>query len=413
MFVAINQTRAKAAKLRGFGLFVMIAFLVLFGLVNPNKAVRLNPAVASAENERHSIDTATKAAAENDDLEIPSPKGGSKLIGTDKKWNGDPHSFPTRSMRLIRQDGSDAGWNMPEVLYATWSANGRAYVLEDTNHQIYVGGLNEPPVMIMSGYITPALSPSGKTLAAQRLGNGKNGIERISNSPGIVVRDLIKGTERTVVANDVYSPFFIAENKLGFGSGGEEGIASLYMIQLANGKVVKLTNKNGKTKTPEPFPSEMPTVSDDGRQLIIKWAENGSLKSKSFILPEVDTQDEKGKKSKNSFGHARMPAITLMPKPSENIRGVATLTPQAGKVLFQRPISQYKGVYKYYDHGGRDWGCGTITYSGHQGTDFKADVGTQVYAAADGTVYQRYDGCANSGYIGSSCGGGFGNHVRV
>jgi murein DD-endopeptidase MepM/ murein hydrolase activator NlpD len=412
MLVAINQTSAKAAKVRRFGFFGVIAVLVLIGLVYTDKVLKLNPASASTES--HSINAATKAAApDKDGVEIPSPKGGSKLIGTNKNWSGDPHSYPTRSMRLIREDGSDAGWNMSEVLYAAWSANGRSYVLEDANHQIYVGGLREPPAMVMSGYVTPALSPSGKTVAAQRLGTGDNGFERLSSSPGIVVKDMAKGTERIVVANDVYTPFFIAENKLGFGSGGEEEVASLYMIQLANGKVIKLTNKNGKEKAPDPFPSEMPTVSDDGSQLIIKWGENGAERSKTITLPEGDAQDEKGKKSKDKFSHARLPVKVIMPKPSENMTRSVALMPQSGKVLFQRPVSPYKGVYQYYSHAGRDWGCGTITYTGHEGTDFKADTGTQVYASAAGTVYQRYDGCANSGYLGSTCGSGYGNHVRV
>lgn len=74
----------------------------------------------------------------------------------------------------------------------------------------------------------------------------------------------------------------------------------------------------------------------------------------------------------------------------------------------------------YYDHGGADWDCGGITYSGHRGSDFGAgsfagmDAGRDVNAAAPGIVTYTLDGefdrCTTGLCYG---GGGFGNHVRV
>lgn len=428
----------------------LLLILVVAASLIIGSSLNLKP--ASAAGVKNTARNVRAAAADSGDIEIPSPKGGAKLVGTNKKWNGDPHSYSAHTMRLIRQGDSDAGWNLPDVLHAVWSANGKTYALEDEQHQIYVGSLNGPPVLVMSGYVTPALSPSGKLIAAQKLGGGANGFEQVSASPGIVVRDLHKGGERVVLADDVYAPFFIAENKLGFGSGGKEGVASLYMIQLANGKIVKLTNTDAKAKSPDPFPSETPSVSDDGRELLIKWDDGGTRKTKSITLPAADTQGDKSQTSRASgdgrqakigwsagglkrakgvatagtgkweaggqrwaahVDHAPSLANVLPPQTAAAVKGAAALAPQSGKVLFQRPISQYKGVYQYFDHAGRDWGCGTIRYAGHGGTDFKADMGTQVYASAAGNVYQRYDGCANSGYLNSTCGGGFGNHVRV
>jgi hypothetical protein len=57
-----------------------------------------------------------------------------------------------------------------------------------------------------------------------------------------------------------------------------------------------------------------------------------------------------------------------------------------------------------------DWACGDNTYSGHNGTDIGVPKQTPVYAAANGTVKLSADGFGD-GYLGSTDGGGFGNHV--
>jgi len=49
----------------------------------------------------------------------------------------------------------------------------------------------------------------------------------------------------------------------------------------------------------------------------------------------------------------------------------------------------------------------------HNGTDFPVDWNTPVRAAAAGTVTESYSGCPNNGYLGSRCGGGWGNYVIV
>jgi hypothetical protein len=69
----------------------------------------------------------------------------------------------------------------------------------------------------------------------------------------------------------------------------------------------------------------------------------------------------------------------------------------------------------YYDHGGTDWNCGSIRYSGHRGNDFGVgswtgmDAGRDVVAAAAGTVIATHDGeydrcttgtCGTSNYVG-------------
>ncbi|MGC4113702.1 MAG: NBR1-Ig-like domain-containing protein [Myxococcales bacterium] len=72
-------------------------------------------------------------------------------------------------------------------------------------------------------------------------------------------------------------------------------------------------------------------------------------------------------------------------------------------------------VTAYYDQGGKDWNCGTEMYDGHAGSDFgvQGQVNVRsVVAGAAGTVIETNDGCG-AGAWGSTCGGGFGNYVKL
>lgn len=89
--------------------------------------------------------------------------------------------------------------------------------------------------------------------------------------------------------------------------------------------------------------------------------------------------------------------------------------------LFRSPISTFKSsAFSAYRDDNRttgtikDYKCDTLTYDQHQGTDFRADVGTQVYSAAAGGAYQTYNSCATYGSLTSTCGpGSYGNQVRI
>lgn len=85
--------------------------------------------------------------------------------------------------------------------------------------------------------------------------------------------------------------------------------------------------------------------------------------------------------------------------------------------------AHYSAFYPtaYKDQGGStDWGCGSITYSGHNGSDFGfgswggMDAGRAIVAAAEGTVVGvndgEYDRCSTGDCGG---GGGFGNYVKI
>ena len=87
---------------------------------------------------------------------------------------------------------------------------------------------------------------------------------------------------------------------------------------------------------------------------------------------------------------------------------------------FRRPLNTVKTpMFSYYydndtSSGLENYYCGTgSVYNGHTGTDFRADVGTSIYAGANGGLYYRYDNCSTYGYYGSTCGGGYGNHARI
>lgn len=74
-------------------------------------------------------------------------------------------------------------------------------------------------------------------------------------------------------------------------------------------------------------------------------------------------------------------------------------------------------VTAHYDNNGGagaplDWLCGGNSYSGHRGTDVGVPKFTDVFAGADGWVKQSVDGYGD-GYLGSTDGGGFGNHVAI
>ena len=91
---------------------------------------------------------------------------------------------------------------------------------------------------------------------------------------------------------------------------------------------------------------------------------------------------------------------------------------------YRFPISQsdasemYPTAYK--DHSGVDWACGSIRYSGHNGSDFGGgdfagmEAGRTVVAAADGVVVYTNDGEFDECTTGDcGGGGGFGNYVKV
>ena len=87
---------------------------------------------------------------------------------------------------------------------------------------------------------------------------------------------------------------------------------------------------------------------------------------------------------------------------------------------FRRPLDSLLSptFSAYYDHDTgssfKNYYCKTDTgYNGHKGTDFRAKVPTDIFAAANGGLWKRYDSCNNNGFIGNTCGDSFGNHAWI
>jgi murein DD-endopeptidase MepM/ murein hydrolase activator NlpD len=93
-------------------------------------------------------------------------------------------------------------------------------------------------------------------------------------------------------------------------------------------------------------------------------------------------------------------------------------TAQAG-TLFRLPLASNPGYRAWFDHNTagvstKRYDCTTnIDYDGHDGTDFAVASGTTIYSGAAGELYVRVDNCPDQGSMDSTCGGGFGNHVKI
>jgi MYXO-CTERM domain-containing protein len=108
----------------------------------------------------------------------------------------------------------------------------------------------------------------------------------------------------------------------------------------------------------------------------------------------------------------------LLPWAAFVLVAVAWTPATAEAVEFRRPHNVAIGVnYGRDDDGGAagcdDYQCGSVCYDGHSGTDFGLPLGTTVVAVADGVVSATYNGCANYGGLGNTCGGRCGNYVRI
>jgi hypothetical protein len=90
----------------------------------------------------------------------------------------------------------------------------------------------------------------------------------------------------------------------------------------------------------------------------------------------------------------------------------------AGATAFRRPFNESIALGYGYDHNGgaagcTDYECGGTCYDGHRGSDFPTPYGTTIVAGAEGSVVFVSGGCADVGFLGSQCGGGYGNYVKI
>ncbi len=85
---------------------------------------------------------------------------------------------------------------------------------------------------------------------------------------------------------------------------------------------------------------------------------------------------------------------------------------------FRCPTSSCGGISAWFDHNRntgsllRYDGATSFQYDNHDGIDYARSSGTSIYAGAKGELYYRVSSCPEDGSY-QSCGGGFGNHVRI
>src|SRR5262245_9699253 len=182
-----------------------------------------------------------------------------KLAIRDRSWTGDPHAAPAGQAVLEQADGRVI-WELSDVTSATTSADGRAVALLTSDYEVYTSKLPDRPQRVDNGpYLNPALSRDGTMLVAQRIGEAGHILARTFNTKGIALINLEDGRDRLVLeGNDLYGPSFATDQRVFFGSGGEEGVASLYILDLASNKFARVTNRSREGH--QTFPSEAPRL---------------------------------------------------------------------------------------------------------------------------------------------------------
>jgi murein DD-endopeptidase MepM/ murein hydrolase activator NlpD len=296
---------------------------------------------------------------------------------------------------LERADGRVL-WELADVTSASASANGGNVVLQTSDYEVFVSRLPETPRRVDGGpYLSPALSSDGKFLVAQRLGQGGHILDKTLSAKGIVLINLDTGSDRLVLeGNDLFSPTFASDQRVFFGSGAEDGIASLYLLDLPSMGVARVTNRTKDAR--ETFPSDAPKLV--GGKVVYR------ADDESFRVPEPSGSDfRRPLRFDTTF-----PEAPPVPPQQFNIGGVR----------IRRPNTQSNNpqLWNYFDLDKRsgnimDWNCQNWTYDGHRGTDINQSVGFAVVAPANGKVFQRNDGCPDTKK--SGCGTGWGNYVAL
>ena len=315
-----------------------------------------------------------------------------RLALRDLRWNGHPHAMPAGRAVLENAD-RQVIWEVADVTVATASADGSTVALLTGDDQVLVSKLPEAPRVLEGRYLVPRLSQDGSRLVAQRLGSGDHILVRAENTQGIALVDVASGEGRLILqGNDLYLPSFADDDRVFFGSGGEDQFAGLYLLDLQDMRAARVTEREG-------FPSDVPRLAGG----TVVFEVDGETLRRPAPAP-VDFVPV------HRFDIPRLADIDL---------GSESVSPDFGVVRIRRPTTVVPNppnhkMFDYYDASGgnaKDYTCGSHTYSGHLGTDFNQDLGDAIVAPASGTVIFRYDGCPNQ--AGPGCGVGWGNYVAL
>jgi TolB protein len=356
----------------------------------------------------------------------------------------------TQGRKVLR-----AVWSEPAGLIAYWTRDMEIWVMR-------ADGSNARRVA--SPGASPAFSPDGTRIAYARLpeewqpGGLPGGFD-------LHVVELATGADRELTSGyDDAEPVWTPDGRaLLFLSGGRTGLTSFWRVTVEGGELTQLTNA-GQTRMTEQFVKNPATNletewSPDGSMLLYgaryseagevmvlefdrSWAvrearELGEGRSPSWTAQgtvEVIREGAQGLRAielpVRGEGVLKVLEVTAAPASEVEIRpgrNVEFLASEVNQIVdkthtnpprYRFPLSYHPAGNRYYydndSSGGiRSWKCNGETYNGHRGSDYPAPCGTPIYAGHNGSVSARNDGCPNVGFWGSTCGGGFGNYVKL
>lgn len=365
-------------------------------------------------------------------------------------------------------DGSDARrlTSGRKVLRAVWSGAAGLVAVWTTDMEIRVMDLDgKGSRRIAARGAAPAFSPDGKRLAYAALPSSW----RPGSLPGgfdLHRIDLASGADRRLTTGyDDAEPIWTPDGRsLLFLSGGRTGLTSFWRIGADGSGLTQLTNAGRDSAAGEGF------IPNPSANLDVRWSEDGTMllygarytdagevivldfdrgwnvleardlgaghsaawsdRGTALVVrpgasgPEAAELPVRGQAVRRVIPVTGAPAAPSAYRPGRDVEFLAGVPEVRGEKThtnpprYRFPLSYQPGGTRYfYDNdssaGILSWKCNGETYDGHRGTDLPAPCGTAIYAGHNGPVYTRNDGCPNVGFWGSTCGGGFGNYVKL
>lgn len=349
------------------------------------------------------------------------------------------------------------------VIGARWSeALDRILYWNDEKEVVLVDRTGGARQVLVDNAISPALSADGGTLAYVATPEDWRW-DYHQRTFEIRLLDIDTGEDRLLLGNtDAHSLVFGPDGRFLVFQASPEGVTSLFRVSLANGETEQLTNHGLRTAKSPYF------VKNPSRTTDIHWSADGSKLLYTTTYSEAgevmvllfDDQDRVEKALHLADGHNafwRDDETVVVVRPgmedltkadasmrlsefpidafyAESVVDVANAPRAAQKIelpaaaqaptkatnRYRYPLHATAGYpfTSYYDNNNSygadlDWRCTTYgAYDQHRGTDIGVN-GWWVYAGAHGNLSTYNTGCPDTGYIGSNCGYGFGNYIKL
>jgi TolB protein len=389
------------------------------------------------------------------------------LFGAERQVLENSDALVGFNLWSVSADGSDARrlTSDQKVLRAMWSPQHEGIIYSTIDMEVYL--LKEDKAQLLVDRATsPALSPDGTRLAYARLPDAWTA-GAAPERYALHVRDLNSGADQALTQGaDDAEPMWTPDGKsLLFLSGGRTGLTSFWKVDVDGSRLAQVTNI-GRTNVdasfiPNPSSNTEAQWSADGSRLLYgthytndgevmvmefngarelsrtyslgqghspMWTSDGDVLvarqvngTVSFVETSASGGDAKELgRAEGQLGLLAYAVSEPAPDAHEGPQTVAcddSVTAMHGTARYRWPMTYWPGFSAYYDNdssgGLRSWKCNSSTYNGHRGTDILASAGSNIYSGDSGSVYTRNDGCATVGFVGSTCGGGFGNYAKI